>query len=440
MTALIMTAQILLGLSILVILHEWGHYIAARAFGIKVEKFYLFFDAWGYKLFSFRKGDTEYGVGWLPLGGYVKIAGMIDESMDKSFVQQEPKPWEFRSKPAWQRLIVMLGGVTVNAILGVLIFSGMTYFYGERYLPMEEVKYGIVPGEVGKKVGLEEGDQILAVNGQEIDRFEELLSPSIAYEEGTTLTIKRDGRRKEITLPDNFLGLVSDAGFGAFVQPRRPFSVERVQEGAPADRIGLQAGDRITAINGEPIRFFHEVRSALQANAGEEVSLEITRDSETLQKTATVQESGTLGFYPKFALEYERQTYGLGPSLAKGSAKAWDALYSNVVGLGKIFTGDVDPSKSVSGPIGIATIYGGTFNWARFWGITALLSMVLAFMNLLPIPALDGGHVFFLLIEMVRGKPLDEKVMGIAQTIGIIILISLMVFAFSNDIYNVFLN
>ena len=436
MSVLVMIAQILLGLSILVILHEWGHYAAARAFGIKVEKFFLFFDAWGVKLFSIKKGDTEYGVGWLPLGGYVKIAGMIDESMDKEFLNSEPKSWEFRSKPAWQRLIVMIGGVTVNAILGVIIFTGMTLFYGERYLPMEEVRYGVYPGPVGQEMGIQKGDQIVKVDGEKVTRFEQVLSPELAYSDNAKITVRRDGQTKTLSLPDNFLGQISDKGFSAFVQPMRPFSIERVIKGSGAAKAELQPGDEILAIGDEEVRFFHEARKALKKYSGQEVRIKIERNDQVMEKTVQVSDQGTLGFYPEFKLAYATETFGLAASLQKGTKRAWDGLATTVVGLGKVFTGDVDASKSVSGPIGIANMYGGTWNWPRFWGLTGLLSMVLAFMNMLPIPALDGGHVLFLLIEMIQGKPVSERVMGIAQTIGVVILISLMIFATSNDISN----
>jgi len=424
----------LLALSILIILHEWGHFQAARWFGIRVEKFYLFFDAWGKKLFKFKKGDTEYGVGWLPLGGYVKISGMIDESMDKEFLDKEPEPHEFRSKPAWQRLIVMIGGVTVNVILGVLIYSGIKYVYGETYHPMEHVQHGIVVSDVGEEIGLQTGDRIIAVDGVKPERFEDTRSIEVLMGDAA-LTVERDGKQFDVTLPDDYM---EKAGEEPFAVIRMRLEVDTVIAGSNAEKGGLLKGDFINKINDSTVQFFDQVVPFLQRRKGETIAVEVERDGQPKLLSIDVmgedsKKAGTIGFMPKDYVATEH--FGLGVSIAKGSKDAFNLLMANIKGLGKVITGKVSASKSVKGPIGIATLFGSTWNWARFWSITGALSMILAFMNILPIPALDGGHVFFLLIEMGRGKPLSDKALERAQIVGFIILVTLMVLIFGNDIY-----
>lgn len=433
-----MVAQFILALSILVSLHELGHYAAARMFGIKVEKFFVFFDAWGYKLFSLKSGDTEYGVGWLPLGGYVKITGMIDESMDREAMKEPPKDYEFRSKPAWQRFIVMIAGVFVNLVLGVLIFSMMAFQYGDRYLPAENMEHGIVAEELGQKLGLETGDQILKINDKPIERFEDLQSPDVIFGGDTRLVVERDGEEKTISLGEDFLREFTEREGRGFVQPRFPFSVGEVVPGSPADEAGLQPNDRIVKVEDDTIRFFDEIRDALQARKGEEVSLTVERNSELLDRNAQVNEEGQLGFRPLNELEFERETYGFFASFNRGFHQAFESLYVTIQGLGTVITGQVQAQDALQGPIGIATLYGGEWNWQQFWMLTGLISMILAFMNILPIPALDGGHATFLIIEMIRGKPVSQKVMEAAQVMGMVILLSLMVFVFYIDIARLF--
>ncbi|RCH56101.1 RIP metalloprotease RseP [Mucilaginibacter hurinus] len=434
MSIVIMAGQLLLGLSILVILHEFGHFIAARAFGIKVEKFYLFFDAWNFSLFKFNYKGVEYGIGWLPLGGYVKIAGMIDESMDTEQMAGPPQPWEFRSKPAWQRLIVMLGGIIVNIIVGIFIFWMLTVSYGESYTPNEAIKYGIAPGKVGTKIGLQAGDKIYAINGKPIERFEDLISPKVLLD-NTVLNVRRGNQNIDITVPPSILNDISDEGISEFILPRSKFSVDSVVKGSNAAMAGLLKGDSIVAINGSPIAFFDQLSKTLADNKGKKVQLDVKRKGEIKQLTAQVTNQGTLGFSRKpDELERKTITYGFFESLPIGASRAISTFRDNAKGLGKLFTGDVNPRKAVSSPIGIATMYGDQFDWARFWGLTGLLSMVLALMNLLPIPALDGGHSLFLIIEMIKGKPLSDKFLERAQLVGFVMLISLMVFAFGNDI------
>lgn len=434
-----MAAQLIAGLAILVTLHELGHFLAARAFGIKVEKFYLFFDAWGFKLFSFKKGDTEYGIGWLPLGGYVKIAGMIDESMDKEAMKQEPKPWEFRSKPAWQRLIVMVAGVTMNVILGIIIYWFVTYHYGERQLPISEIRYGLVASPIAEQIGINTGDRIIKVNGKKVKYFSDLLSAEVLMGNAVLTVVRSSNDTVNITVPADFIERFTDDSDSRYVSPRQKFVVDQVVEDSNAEKAGLEQGDRIITVNNKPIEFFDELQKTLQDAKGEEVELAINRNNNIINKRVEVTSEGTIGFAPKMEeLNFENQTYGLGESFVIGADKAFSSLIVTIKGLGKIFKGEVSASKSLHGPIGIAKIYGGEWDWYRFWVITGLLSMVLAFMNILPIPALDGGHVLFLTAEAISGRKPSDSFMEKAQITGMIILLGIMAFAIGNDILKIF--
>lgn len=464
MDGLIMAGQLLLGLSILVILHELGHFLAARAFGIKVEKFYLFFDAWGFKLFSFKVGDTEYGVGWLPLGGYVKISGMIDESMDTEQMALPAQPWEFRSKPAWQRLIVMLGGIIVNVIVGILIFWIITFKYGETVIPNDKLVNGVNPGIIGKEIGLKTGDKILAVNGQKLIYFDELLSSKVLLGD-TKLTISRDGKAIDLRVPESVLDNISKHGIREFVTPRlvakkidsvanpkdlQPkvglfgkikglfITPEPVKISAPAFEAGIKKGDSILAVNGKAIRFIDDFTSEVEKNAGKSIDVKILRAGEIVNINTKVLQDGTVGLiFGRIAPPLKTINYGFMESFSIGIDKGWTTFTDNAKGIWKMITGKVS-ARNISSPIGIAKVYGSEFEWEKFWRLTGLISMALAFMNLLPIPALDGGHVVFLIIEMIKGKPLSDKFMEKAQVVGFVILLSLMVFAFGNDILKIF--
>jgi len=437
MTVIIMIAQMLLGLSILVLLHEWGHFAAARAFNIRVEKFYVFFDAWGKKLFSFKKGDTEYGIGWLPLGGYVKITGMVDESLDTAQLKSAPEPYEFRSKPAWQRLIVMLGGVTVNAILGVIIFAGILMYWGEKFIPNSELKHGIVASELAQEVGLQTGDKLVSINGEPVIKFDEIMGSKVLLGDDVSIGVDRNGESVSIVLPNDFTKRLLNAEKSSFVLPRMAFKVGEVMSGMPAAEAGLITGDEIKAINGISIGFFDELQATLQEFKGQSIEMEVFRAGQSNKLSIAVSDAGTIGFYPELeAMETSFKKYGFIESIPAGATLAWNVVADNIKGFGKVFSGDIPVEKSLGGPIAIAKkMYGGVWDWYRFWMTTGLLSMILAFMNLLPIPALDGGHVVFLLIEMVIRRPVGEKVMLVAQYVGMILVISLMVFAFGNDIW-----
>lgn len=436
-----MTGQLLFGLAILVTLHEFGHYITARFFNIKVEKFFIFFDIWGKKLFSFKHNETEYGMGWLPLGGYVKIAGMIDESMDTESLKNPPQPWEFRSKPAWQRLIVMLGGVTVNVILGVLIFSLMIFNYGESYIPNSQLKYGIVALELGSEIGLKTGDKIIEINGKKIERFDEIISANVILGENVTFTIDRSGKAEFITLPNDFAEKFTDGEGANFIDKRHTFFVQELVQNSNAEKAGLRPNDRILSVNGQEAMFFDQFTDLMQQNKNKDVDLVVKRNNEELHLTALVDTEGKMGFVSSTDdFQVSHRDYGLVESFVVGNSKAWGILGENIKGLGKIFGGTLSASKSLHGPIGIATIYGGVWDWKKFWLITGLLSMVLAFVNVLPIPALDGGHALFLTMEIISGKKLSDKFLERTQIAGVIILLTLMTFVIGNDIWKHIIN
>lgn len=439
MGVLIMIGQVLLGLSLLIVLHELGHFLAARAFGIKVEKFYLFFDAWGVKLFKFNYKGVEYGIGWLPLGGYVKIAGMVDESMDTEQLKEEPKPWEFRSKPAWQRLIVMLGGIIVNVIVGVFVFWMLTFSYGVTDYDNTKLTDGVVPGIVGKAVGIEAGDRIIKVNGVVPQNFQQdVLNTDVLFG-GATLTLERNGAMVDLQMPADMGNMVAEHKRNEFVQPRiRITSVAQIVPDNPAAKMNFQVGDSIVSVNQQAVQFQDQVSSILTSQANKAVEIGVIRDGQPLTLTGTVSNEGTIGVgydMSKINLPIVTYKYGFLEAFPLGASKAFGVITDNIKGFGKIFSGDLKADKALSGPVGIATMFGTEVDWARFWSLVGLISMALAFMNLLPIPALDGGHVVFLLIEMIQGKPLSDTFLERAQMVGFFILVALMIFVFGNDIF-----
>lgn len=443
MEGLIMAGQLLLGLTILVGLHEWGHFIAARIFGIRVNKFYIFFDflfpmpnVLNFALWKKKKGDTEYGLGWFPMGGYVDIEGMIDETKDASKLASEPQPYEFRAKPAWQRLLVMLGGIIVNIILGVLIFWGITYKNGDNFLSMEEVnKRGIVAFPVAQEVGLKTGDRIINVSGNKVEDFSEVMGSDVILGENVYFTVERDGKTIEIPIPNDIYEKLSDEDSEGFIDALHPFSIGEVSPDTPAEEVGLQAEDKILKINETPVEFYHQFVDLAQKNAGKEVSMEVLRGSDTLSVSPTLTEDGKLGFLANPDLKYEHIDLSLGQAFVMGSGRAFSVITDNIKGFKKIFTGQVSAGKAIAGPVGIARrFYGGVWDWGRFMLITGMLSMALAFMNLLPIPALDGGHALILLYEMITGRQPSEKFMERTQQVGMIILLSLLAYIMFNDV------
>ncbi len=427
-----MVGQLLLGLSILVGLHELGHLLTAKLFGMRVEKFSIGFPP---KIAGFQWGDTEYSIGAIPLGGFVKISGMVDESMDTAQLASEPQPWEFRAKPAWQRLIVMLGGIIVNVITGIIIFVTLVYSNGETYFSREQVlENGIVAYEYGEAIGLKTGDKVLDVNGQTYQSIGELSSGSALLSENGYYTVDRQGEKIKVEIPKGFINSFnSEEAFSKFIAVRFPFEVGAVEPGTGAEKVGIAAGDQIIAVNGSPITYFDEMQAALQQVKNQSVSLVRRRGAQVDTLNVPVSAEARIGIGVNPLLEPVRREYGFMESLSRGTSRAFGAVIVNAKALGKMFTGEVS-TKNVSGPIGMAKIYGNQWDWVKFWSITGLISMILAFMNLLPIPALDGGHVVFLLYEMVSGRAPSDKFLEYAQKVGMVILLGLMVFAIGNDI------
>ena len=432
METLIMVGQLLLGLSILVGLHELGHLLTAKLFGMRVEKFSIGFPP---KIAGFKWGDTEYSIGAIPLGGFVKISGMVDESMDTAQLASEPQPWEFRAKPAWQRLIVMLGGVIVNVITGIIIFVTLVYSNGETYFSRDQViENGIVAYEYAEAIGFKTGDKVLDINGQPYQSISELSSGSALLSENGYYTVDRQGEQVKVSIPKGFINTFnSEESFSKFIAIRFPFEVGAVDPGSGAEAAGIATGDQIVAVNGLPITYFDEMQTALQQVKNQTISL--VRKKGTTVDTLSVAVTGEarIGIAVTPLIEPVKKDYGFAESFSKGTSRAFGAVIINAKALGKMFTGEVS-TKNVSGPIGMAKIYGDQWDWVKFWSITGLISMILAFMNLLPIPALDGGHVVFLLYEMVSGRAPSDKFLEVSQKVGMVILLGLMVFAIGNDI------
>lgn len=442
---MISLAQLLLSISILVAVHEMGHLLAAKYFGMRVEQFSIGFPP---KIWSFKKGETEYAISAIPLGGYVKISGMIDESLDTEAMNKEPQPWEFRSKPAWQRLIVMLGGIIVNVVVGILIFIGLTFAYGDTFFLKDAVNNngGFQVGAIGESIGLKTGDKIVKINGQDFEYFQDLVKPETLLSDNAYYTVERDGKLIDIQLPGDFIQKFNrKEGLKNFLWFRFAPVVSEVEPGTIADKVGIKKGDVITSINGQPI-VYHDQVSAAVKSSGDSIAFTIARGGETIafkevfDKTA---ERKSIGFYPSIPEELlksaeKRVEYGFFESIPMGTERAFTTLVTQVRAFGKIFSGVLSPKESLSGPIGIMQAFGQTWDWERFWSLTGVLSLVLAFMNLLPIPALDGGHVMFLSYEIISRRKPSDKFLENAQKVGMVFLLSLMVLIFANDIIKLF--
>ncbi|MEZ4859649.1 MAG: RIP metalloprotease RseP [Flavobacteriaceae bacterium] len=441
MELLIQISQFLLSLSLLIILHEFGHFLPARLFKTRVEKFFLFFDV-KFALFKKKIGETVYGIGWLPLGGYVKISGMIDESMDKEQMAQPAQPWEFRSKPTWQRLIIMLGGVIMNFIIALLIYIFASYYYGDSDIDTHSLKDGYsVENPILKSIGFQTGDKIVSVDGKTYTNYSDLRNNLII---ANTITISRNGEEKEYTLPEDFLGKLSDSDDRSLFEVRYPFLVGKVPDTSANAKAGLKEGDYITALGGTPTPYFDVLKQVLDTHKDTTLQATILRDGNTLQLPMVINKEGKMEIFPSQnlasieklgLLKITTKEYGFLESFGVGTSKFIDkfAWYGNQ--LKKIFNPSTGAYKGVGGFYAIFGIFPDVWSWEAFWSITAFLSIMLGVLNLLPIPALDGGHVMFLLWEMITGKKPSDKFMEYAQMIGFFLLIALVLFANGNDIY-----
>lgn len=437
---LIKAAQLILSLSLLVIIHEFGHFLFARIFKTRVEKFYLFFDPW-FSLFKVKKGDTEYGVGWLPLGGYVKISGMIDESMDKEAMKLPPQPYEFRAKKTWQRLLIMVGGVVMNFILAFIIYIGILYAWGEQYLPTANVKYGIEVDSVGMKIGLQNGDKILSVDNLEVENFQKVI-PTIILDKAPAIQVERNGEKVDVEISDDDLALlIKSKGVMSF---RIPFDyrIAKFSKNSPAKAAGLQTGDRIIGMDSLKYEYNDQFKTALRENIGKQVILDVIRDNKEMSFPMVIPETGMLGIQLDQDLEkiFEFKTirYGLLESIPAGINRGIETINDYLKQFKLIFSPKTKAYESLGGFIAIGNIFPGAWSWYSFWNMTAFLSIILGVMNLLPIPALDGGHVMFLLFEMITGRKPGDKFLEYAQIAGMVLLLTLVIYANGNDIFKLF--
>ena len=445
MDFLIKASQLLMSLSILIVLHELGHFIPAKLFKTRVEKFYLFFDPW-FSVIKKKVGETEYGIGWLPLGGYVKISGMIDESMDKDQMKKPAESWEFRAKPAWKRLVIMLGGVTVNLFLGIFIYSMTLYVYGDKYLPNKNLTDGVwCFGEMANDLGFENGDVFLSADGEEIERFSEVPEKIILSK---TIVVNRNGSSVSINMPKDIVDRFLENKNELLFYPRIPTAINLVLENSNAEKAGLKKNDFLKSVNGVSVKYFDEFKTEIKKYKDEDVMVLVDRGGEEFLTSVRVDLNSELGFSPaNFSLTQLEQLgycslasykYGFFDSFPAGYKKAIKKLTSYIDQFILILNPKSGAYKGLGGFGAIGSMFPASWNWEVFWNLTAFLSLMLAFMNILPIPALDGGHVLFLIYEIIVGKPAPEKIMESAQVLGMILLLSLLVFANANDIIRLF--
>lgn len=437
---MIQVAQIIFILSVLVILHEFGHYIAAKIFKVRVEKFYLFMDA-GFSLIKKKIGETEWGIGWLPIGGYVKLSGMIDESMDTEQMKQPAQPWEFRSKPAWQRLIIMLGGIFVNIVLAITIYTIMFSTVGQKYIATDVVqKNGLSFSQVGKDVGFKNGDKIVSVDGELVqNKFNRLIIDVLLSDK---LIVNRDGQNKEITLSDEDKAKILGAEGKNFMASRiERFKIDSILPKSGAFNAGLKVNDQIISVDNKEFKYFDEFSELISNKPNDSIALKVQRENQIVNLKAKLDKNSKLGFLPGLSLTTNKEKFEVVNKLSFSSAlpqamkESWELLVYNVKQFKLILKPKTQAYKQVKSPIGIARMLPDEWNWEFIWSFTALFSIGLAFMNLLPIPGLDGGHALFTIVEMITGKTLNEKTAGYVQTFGMIILLSLMALTFGKDIY-----
>ena len=437
---MIKAAQLILSLSILVILHEFGHFLFAKLFHCRVEKFYLFFDPW-FSLFKIQRGETEYGVGWLPLGGYVKISGMIDESMDKEQMKLPPEPWEFRSKPTWQRLLIMIGGVLFNLILALALYSMILFIWGEQYLPNQNAKFGIVVSETGREMGLRNGDKILLVDGKPVESFTKIV-PTIVLDGAQTIEVQRDSQRITLQISKELVPrLLKDK---EIISLRIPFTckITAFAKQSGARDAGLEIGDEILSVDSAKFKFYDEFIDKLALSKDKEVNIQFIRKGVISTRKVKVSAMGLLGFQRAYDLEgvfeYKTTQYSFLESIPAGISKGYRAVGDYLKQFKLLFSPKTKAYESLGGFIAIGNIFPSVWDWESFWNLTAFLSIILAVMNILPIPALDGGHVLFLLYEIVTGRKPSDKFLEYAQIAGMVLLFTLLIYANGNDLIKLF--
>jgi regulator of sigma E protease len=439
-SVMVQTGQFILSFSILVVLHELGHFVPARFFKCRVEKFYLFFNPY-FSLFKIKRGETEYGIGWIPFGGFVKISGMVDESMDKEQMKLPPKDYEFRSKPAWQRLIIMVGGVIVNVVLAIVIFIGITAYWGDKMLPIKSMQYGIATNDLAKKVGLKDGDNIIAIDNRPVTYFGDETS-DVVFKNAKTFTVKRDSQTVTIALPNDLTKqLTKDGGNADFIGVRFPAVVDSVGATAKIVAGTMQKGDQFISINGQSTVYYNEVVAIAKKLKNETITIRFLRGNDTVTTKLTLKD-GKLGYYTKSPdqfFKYDTVKYTFAQSIPVGIKRCKETLTKYIIGIKKIFTGEVNANDSLGSVISIGKTFPKIWIWERFWELTAIFSIILAFMNILPIPGLDGGHALFCIVEMITGRKPSDKFMEYAQIGGMALLLSLMVYALGLDVWRNFI-
>jgi regulator of sigma E protease len=432
------TGQFILSFSILVVLHELGHFIPARLFKCRVEKFYLFFNPW-FSLWKKKVGETEYGIGWVPFGGFVKISGMIDESMDKEQMKLPPQPYEFRAKPAWQRLIIMVGGVIVNVLLAIIIFIGITWVWGEENLPVKNLKYGVYADSLAKSIGIRDGDNIVGIDGQPIENFGTLES-DIVFKEVKKLQVLRDGQTIEIALPDSLSKTIKNRKFGTLIFPRSMPIVDTVYKEAKFYKDSLRKGDQAIAINNQYFQFLDEFSTLRKKYLDSVVDLKVLRGADTVDVRLLINSKVTSLQFMSSAKQLGTvvKNYTFIESIPLGFKRCWGTLDKYIMGLKRLFSGKDKASESLGSVISIGNTFPSVWDWERFWTLTGIFSIILAFMNILPIPALDGGHALFTLFEMITGRKPGDKFMEYAQMAGMVLLLGLMAYALGLDFWRLF--
>lgn len=440
---LVQAGQFILSFSILVVLHELGHFFPAKWFGCRVDKFYLFFNPW-FSLWKKKIGQTEWGIGWVPFGGYVKIAGMVDESMDKEQMKLPPAADEFRAKPAWQRLIIMVGGVVVNVLLAIIIFIGIIWVWGEENLPAKNLKYGIVADSLGKTMGLKDGDVITKIGNEEVkNTIDKKMAGLLILSDAKTVTVLRDGATIELPVPADFIKKLNKNKGEGFASVRIPFVIDKFSKLSTAEHAGIKPGDRIISVDSLATPYFNDYQAAIKGKKNQKLTIGVIRNNDTLKIPVELNNDGKIGVHnsgdlTKLGFSIETRKYSFIEAIPVGYKLCWSSLDRYITGIKQLFNGKANPNDSLGSVLSIGSVYSKVWDWQSFWTLTALFSIILAFMNILPIPALDGGHALFCIIEIITGKKPSDKFMEYAQTAGMILLLSLMVYALGLDFWRLF--